>query len=249
MNFRSGILGLTLSSVIALASANAADIYVPGPVGPGGYKDAPWVPTWAGFYVGVDVGGAWAKDHVSPTVADGGTFPRHNTLSTDGVFGGGTLGYNFQRGAFVFGVEGDLGGMNISQKKADPLGGTEIDFLNSGLYGDVTGRLGYSWGPALLYAKGGFAFYDGEAKTTTAIPGFTVGNTSTFTGWTLGGGVEYKINPAWSLKAEYLHFDFGSERATLTSGAGVFGYKNELTVDTAKVGINYYFLPSYVPLK
>jgi outer membrane immunogenic protein len=241
-----GLLGLTLTSVVAIASANAADMYVPGP---GGYKDAPWYPTWAGFYLGVDVGGAWATDVVKPTIADGGTFPRKNTLSTDGVFGGGTLGYNFQRGGFVFGIEGDLGGMDITKKKSDLLGGTEIDFINSGLYGDVTGRLGYTFDRFLVYAKGGFAFYDGEAKTTTAIPGFTVGKTGTFTGWTIGGGAEYKINPAWSVKAEYLHFDFGSETATLTSGAGVFGYKNDLTVDTVKFGVNYHVLPAYVPLK
>ncbi len=98
--------------------------------------------------------------------------------------------------------------------------------------------------------KGGFAFYDGEAKTTTGIPGFTVGSTGTFTGWTAGAGAEYKLSPAWSVKAEYLHFDFGSENATLTSTGGtVYGYKNDLTADSVKVGVNYFFGQGYAPLK
>jgi outer membrane immunogenic protein len=92
-----------------------------------------------------------------------------------------------------------------------------------------------------VYAKGGFAFFDGRANTTTGLAGFTGASTGTFIGWTLGGGVEYKIARDWSIKAEYLHFDFGSKNATLTSGAGVFPYNNDLTVDTVKVGINYLF--------
>ena len=64
---------------------------------------------------------------------------------------------------------------------------------SGGLYGDLTGRLGYAFGPALVYAKGGFAFFDGEAKVT--IAGDTSTATNTFTGWTLGGGLEYALSP------------------------------------------------------
>ena len=55
---------LAFVSVIALtAAASAADMYVPGPApaGPGSYKDAPWLPSWTGFYVGVQGGGAWGN--------------------------------------------------------------------------------------------------------------------------------------------------------------------------------------------
>jgi outer membrane immunogenic protein len=195
---------------------------------------------WTGFYVGADVGGVWGRDSVSPTIADGGTFPRTNTLSTSGIFGGGTVGYNFQSGSFVYGLEGDLGGMNIKGNSPDLLGGTEIDFINSGLYGDITGRLGYAFDRALVYAKGGFAFFNGRANTTTGLAGYTGASTGTFTGWTIGAGVEYKITPAWSVKGEYMHFDFGSKQATL-SNPTVYGYTNALTADTVKIGLNYFF--------
>jgi outer membrane immunogenic protein len=234
------VIGLSLGFSAAASAADLgpgpgpAPIYTKAPV-----MAAPW--TWEGFYLGVDGGGVWGRDVVSPTIADGGTFPRTNTLRSTGAFGGGTLGYNFQRGPLVFGVEGDLGYMGIGKTLPDVLGGTEIDQINSGLYGDATGRLGFAVDRVLFYGKGGFAFFDGKGSTTTGIPGFTVANTGNFTGWTAGGGVEYKIASGWSAKAEYLHFDFGSENASLTGAAGVFPYNNKLTADTVKIGVNYNF--------
>ena len=233
---------IAAAGLVAFAApAQTADM-APAPYtkAPAPVAAAVW--SWTGFYIGANVGGDWSRDVVSPTVADGGTFPRSNTLSPSGVFGGGTAGYNFQTGKFVFGVEGDLGYMSVRASAADLLGGTEVDHIGgSGLYGDITGRVGVAFDRALFYAKGGYAFFNGTVLTTTGIPGFTVGSANNFSGWTAGGGIEYKITPAWSVKAEYLHFDFGSKTATLTSGAGVFGYTNALTVDTVKVGINYLF--------
>jgi outer membrane immunogenic protein len=227
----------TAMTLVMVAGAAAADLPI--------YTKAPPPPPpdfWTGFYIGADAGGAWARDVVSPTIADGGTFPRSNTLTKNGGFYGGDVGYNFKSGPVVFGVEGDVGYMAIGTSASDPRGGTEVDFLNSGLYGDVTGRLGFAFHRALIYAKGGYAFYNGHANTTTGIAGFTGASSGTFSsGWTAGGGIEYKIMPAWSIKAEYLHFDFGSQTATLTGGAGTFGYTNALTVDTVKVGLNFKF--------
>src|SRR5579864_4625414 len=93
---------LTSVSVLALtAAANAADIYVPGPAGPGGYKDA-WYPTWAGFYIGVNGGYAWS-DH-----SDKFAVAPFTGLDPQGGFGGGQIGYNWQSANFVFGVEADI---------------------------------------------------------------------------------------------------------------------------------------------
>jgi outer membrane immunogenic protein len=236
------IIGLVAVSALLVAAplskARAADMSV----APSAAPEAPPPPGWTGFYLGVNVGGVSGWDNVSPTVADGGTFPRTNRMSLSGIFGGGTLGYNYQFGSFVLGVEGDVGGMNLARGLADPLGGTEIDFINSGFYADATGRLGFlALTNFLVYGKGGYAFYDANAHTSTGLPGFTVGNSGTFNGWTAGGGAEYRFNSAWSIKAEYLYFNFGSERATLTSAAGVFGYTNTLRANTIKFGVNYLF--------
>jgi outer membrane immunogenic protein len=249
-----GLLGLTLTSVVAIASANAADMYVPGPVGPGGYKDAPWAPTWAGFYLGVHVGGAWGNDH--GTVIDSNPVDTTHsfTLDSSGVFGGGQLGYNFQRGNVVFGIEADFGDMDLSAKASNSKIVNTIPFettTSGGFYGDVTGRLGYSFGSALLYAKGGFAFLEGDAKVHTVNPAFFIPETSAsaFTGWTVGGGLEYALTPAWSVKAEYLHFDFGNERSATTINTECCSYDHHLTVDTVKAGVNYHIHNEYIPLK
>jgi outer membrane immunogenic protein len=229
------VLGLLLATTLGAAQAADMPLKAPPPVP---------MPTWSwtGFYIGADVGGDWSRDNVSPTIADGGTFPRANILKSSGVMGAGTAGYNFQSGVIVYGIEGDLGYLTIRRSQADLLGGTEVDFIGgSGLYGDITGRFGLAIDRALVYVKGGYAYYNGSVMTTTAIPGFTVASANFNSGWTVGVGVEYKITQDWSVKGEYLHFDFGSKIATLTSGAGVFGYTNALSVDTFKVGVNYRF--------
>jgi outer membrane immunogenic protein len=103
-----------------------------------------------------------------------------------------------------------------------------------GLYGDLTARLGYDTGRTLFYAKGGGALLNANFKANYAgnnctvagpycehvggggfydtVSGKAVFNYShndTLLGWTVGAGAEYALTPAWSLKAEYQHFDFG----------------------------------------
>jgi outer membrane immunogenic protein len=240
--YRIGLLAFTLTSVAALASANAADVYrAPEPFA-GGYKDGPVYSNWAGFYIGAHVGGAWSELEVKDFDEVPGTFKNN----TSGVFGGGTVGYNFQRGNFVFGPEIDLGGMDLSHTTAQPgTGGIINSKIDSGFYMDATARLGYSFGQTLVYAKGGYAFFDGPVTDIDKGEAFT--RVTGLSGWTVGGGVEYKLNPAWSVKAEYQFFDFGTERLVLPSDGDRFD--NDLTIHTVKAGVNYHFLPAYEPLK
>jgi opacity protein-like surface antigen len=150
-------------------------------------------------------------------------------------------------------VEADFGGLGLSKQKFDPnFFGRTFSGVENGFYGDVTGRLGYSFGSALVYAKGGFAFFDGDAFLDNHLGGLGGGRarTSDFTGWTAGGGLEYLLREGWSVKLEYLHFDFGEQDAVLhTLADGNFRYSNELTADTLTVGVNYHFTPAYQPLK
>jgi outer membrane immunogenic protein len=229
------------ASVILASSATALADGMPSRNAP---CCAPY--SWAGFYLGANVGAAWGDLTTRDRDEFGGTFKNR---STD-VFGGGQIGFNLQRGNWVFGPEVDLGGMGLSHTASEPgTGGIILSKIDSGFYGDVTGRLGYSFGPALLYGKGGFAFYDGSVTNTDLGDPSSVKD-STHTGWTVGGGLEYKLNPTWSVKAEYLHFDFGSDRLHLPSDGD--RYDNKLSTDTVKVGINFHFgegVTRYAPLK
>jgi outer membrane immunogenic protein len=144
------------------------------------------------------------------------------------------------------------------------------DNNQSGLYGDVTGRIGYTWNNVLLYGKGGFAWLTNptlnmvEAVTTpdgtTTIRGVDgISQDNILPGWTAGGGIEYLFSQNWSVKVEYLHFDFsqGSERCCndgILNGSGIamndFRLNRDLTFETVKVGINYIFnQPPPLPLK
>jgi outer membrane immunogenic protein len=223
------------------AQANAADMYA------GGMKDAPVygaIPSWTGFYIGGHVGGAWSA--LDSTDVDGRVAAGRKWTNDDaGVMGGGQLGYNMQTGNFVFGPEVDLGIMDLSKNQREPGGAREASVVDGGFYLDVTGRLGYALGSALLYAKGGYAYLDGKIgwrDTTAAGDRSKTG----LDGWTVGGGVEYAFSPKWSVKAEYQYFDFGATDLHPTATTRI---KNELTVNTAKLGLNYHWGNDYTPLK
>jgi outer membrane immunogenic protein len=244
--YRIGLLAFTLTSVASLAAANAADIYSPGP---GGYKDAPYVASWAGFYAGGHVGGAWSDIGAFDTF-----LPKDASFHVDGVIGGGQLGYNFQSGHIVYGIEADLGYLDVTGSSAVPTGqfGPSTWSTSGGLYGDVTGRLGYSLDRTLVYAKGGVAFLNLDAKAHVCTDACSnTGGSDTRWGWTAGGGVEHLLSPSWSVKVEYQHFDFGDETFTLNNFKGVFLGTEKFSVksDAVTAGVNYHFGAGYTPLK
>ena len=152
---------------------------------------------------------------------------------------------------WALGIEGDIGDILSKTSKFDPNfpGGTFSSF-RAGLYGDVTGRIGWTVSPqAMIYAKGGWAFFDGKAGVNNQKGGFGGGQAWTGdynNGWTVGGGAEAMLDnmPGWSVKGEYQYFDFGTEIATLhTLLNGNFGYSNHLKVNMFTLGLNYRFGP------
>ena len=245
--------GVAALGVLAFAAqADAADIYAPGP-GPAPFPIAAPMALWSGMYGGVHVGGAWADlsthdlDAYWTPGSSSSALTNYGVLHTDqspsGVFGGGTIGYNMQRGGVVFGIEADFGAMGLNGNKlistpvlTSPLVETAAAHISTGFYGDVTGRVGWAWGPWLLYGKGGLAVL--EANTNVSDPTIVFPSTTdnTRVGWTAGGGFEYLWNPAWSVKVEYQYFDFG------TASSNLIGYEfdHRLDINTVKVGLNYH---------
>src|SRR3984893_10402932 len=136
---------LGAAAIIAFAApAFAADIpprtYTKAPV----YTAPELVYNWTGFYVGGHLGGAFAGSN--SLEGSGGRF-------LGGVQGG--FDYQFATN-WVIGAEGQYSWLSNNNKGVAFPGGVLVTSKNEQL-GSVTGRLGYTWGPALLYAKGGYA--------------------------------------------------------------------------------------------
>jgi outer membrane immunogenic protein len=255
------------AAVLALAITASA----PASAGPA-YGTA----NWSGFYVGVNGGYGWNAGNMGNNVVDvcaaGWCTPSAITTnvpvaapSANGGFGGGQLGYNVQSGHAVFGIEADIQGSGISGKSSSSFGGSSwLDpysysaKYNLDYFGTVRGRLGLAFDSTLLYATGGFAYggisYSGAATFTPSVwgPAFDFKKSATDTGYVVGGGVEHKFSPVWSVKAEYQYINLGTEQV---SGAYYCcsGYNNTLKFDnsfhTLRVGLNYQLSAGGDPLK
>jgi len=185
---------------------------------------------WTGFYMGGQLGGAFAGN---------------NSLEgSDGRFMVGVQGgadYLFATN-WVVGAEAQYSWLpgNSNNGILFP-GGTLVTQDNHAL-GSVTGRLGYTWGPALLYAKGGYAWRDnnniGVSLASAPVAFATTGNHKD--GYTVGAGLEYMFAPNWSAKAEYQYYNFGS--TAFTAGTPeIVGVRFRDDEHTVKVGVNYRF--------
>ncbi len=216
-------------AVVATASAQAADIS-PVARAPDYF---PAAANWTGFYVGVIVGGTWSNANWTDP---GSGFA--DTVATSGFTGGGQVGFNYQIGQFVWGLEGDFSGAALSGSDTDAAGfahATKTSWIST-----VTGRLGYAVSSMLFYAKGGAAFSD-ERDTVTTPAGLVFnGSTSTRVGWTAGGGAEYAIDHYWSALVEYDYLGLGSQSVS-SPVAGVTPGSVNLNIQRVVVGLNRRF--------
>lgn len=155
---------------------------------------------WSGFYIGVNGGGGSARS--TWDVVGGGREGSHD--ATGGTVGG-QIGYRFQSGQFVFGVEGqgnwaDFSGDNVSALFATR-NRSRIDS-----FGLITGQVGYAWNNVLLYVKGGAAVVGAKYDVySTASGALLASNEQTRWGGTVGAGLEFGFAPNWSVGVEYNH--------------------------------------------
>ncbi|MGL5164676.1 MAG: outer membrane protein [Afipia sp.] len=198
------ILGSTMA--MAAAADLPARTYTKAPVFVNPMYD------WTGPYVGIQGGYGWGHSNQTdpglpapPPPPDIGS----GSYSVKGGFIGGTLGYNWQTGPWVFGLEGDYAWSDIKGHSdvCGPLPGHSCGAkLES--FGTVRGRIGYAVGATgnwLLYGTGGLAL--GDVHAWDAL---TPASGSKFrAGWTAGAGIETAFAPNWTAKIEYLYIDLG----------------------------------------
>jgi outer membrane immunogenic protein len=228
---RHGLLAiLALAGVATLSgNASAADIirqptYKAPPAGV-----LPVAYDWTGFYIGGHIGYGWATKGWTDSA---GLFSLSH--DADGFLGGAQLGFNYQIGQIVLGVEGDFswtgitGGANTLASNFN----VDVDWIST-----LTGRVGVAFDRWLVYGKGGVAWAKDVYSTNFyTLPGTSISDTRI--GWTAGAGLEYAFAPQWTAKLEYNYIDLGSERVSFAPG---FQTDIDQQIHAVKFGINYKF--------
>lgn len=249
---RTLIASAAFASLLAVTSASAADLPA--------YTKAPAVAavySWTGPYIGTNLGYSWGRGATDGTYTQGSLAPANIVVTpisgradVNGFIGGGQLGYNWQFGSWVTGLEGDI---QFSNERASGLvacpvgavgcvGSTFTRDYKLDWFGTARGRIGFL--PAeriLLYATGGLAYGNFTGSSWT-LP-MNIGTWSSLkAGWTVGAGVEAALGYNWSVKFEYLYMDLGNVGgSSAINGLNRWVFNTKFTDSIARVGLNYKF--------
>lgn len=184
--------------------------------------------SWAGLYVGLNAGYGWGTANWNSGLGTG-------TSSPGGSLLGGTVGFNMQTGAFVYGVEGDVDASWMRDTSSTGTGFCSAPGcgVQTSWFGTTRGRVGYAFDRALFYVTAGGAFADVQMSTGGAAA------TANRAGWTAGLGLEYALLGPWSAKVDYLYADLGSAGCS----AAICGANTTVDFKTSivRLGVNYRF--------
>jgi outer membrane immunogenic protein len=233
MNKKVLLAAVSLVALSAAAPAVAADLAArPYTKAPPAMVAA--IYDWSGFYIGINGGGG--SSHARWDING---FGRDSSNDATGGTVGGQIGYRWQSGQFVFGIEGQGNWADFSGSSIGVLTGntnnTKID-----AFGLITGQVGYAWNNVLLYVKGGAAVV--SDKFDVSFAGVPLASASdTRWGGTVGAGIEFGFAPNWSIGAEYNHIFLGGNDQNFINGAGVATVNVRQDVDMGLVRLNYKF--------
>ena len=254
-----------LFAICGASSAFAADMAMKAPVLP-----APASPafSWAGLYIGGNVGYGWGNSSnpgvsfadPAPPFGIGAYFAAGGNvtpnLNPKGVIGGGQIGYNWTATPnWVLGLVTDFQGsglqnsaMNTVTPPGLPIPSTQTNSEHIEWFGTVRAKLGFAQNNWLFYGTGGLAY--GQVRTSGSTNFTTIGfnfvgaNSTTNVGWTAGGGVNYALTPNWIVGVEYLYVDLG--RVNYTEMASNFptaslNISNRAAAQIARATLDYKF--------
>jgi outer membrane immunogenic protein len=258
---RKHTLSVLAAAAVGLTASMASAADLPRKAPPAAPPPPPPVLTWTGCYIGGNVGGVFTRVEAN---FDFGTISHDNS----GFTGGGQIGCDYQwAGGWVIGFRNMFNGTSGSKDVTingfgdRAFDNATISFKNQ-WFDALTGRLGYAWSPTwLMYFQGGAVWSKVEAEITGFGGGFCGFNnitcdfgsaSKTRTGWTIGGGVEWRFAPQWSAFLEGNYYDFGDHNRNISTHnffintPGGFigcdngcGFNTQATAATVLVGVNY----------
>lgn len=210
------VLAASAALFAVATSAHAADaIMTPPPAAPAAPVAS--VYDWTGGYLGIQGG------YVNTTAEAFGV-----EEDFDGGIVGGHAGFNWQSGSFVYGIEADVN-YTFNENDYAALGLTGE--AGTDWQGSIRARLGYAIDNVLIYGTGGFA----ATNAYVEVPALGIDEDDTFTGYTVGGGLEYAVNTNWTVRGEYRYSDFGD------GDFDVPGLELDLDQHQATLGVSYKF--------
>ena len=226
-------------------SASAADLAARP------YTKAPAIAAvydWTGFYVGAN--GGWGSsrqcwDETSLGVA----LPQGCHDATGGTVGG-QVGYRWQAGTWVFGLEAQGNWADFKGSNVIPLAPAFTNQTRVDAFGLFTGQIGYAFNNALFYVKGGAAVTSDRYRALATATGAQIANSVDETRWggVVGVGLEYGFAPNWSVAVEYDHmfmqdktYNFISNGVAFPAGTLFASSRISQDVDLVTARINYRF--------
>ncbi|MFP3945157.1 MAG: outer membrane protein [Alphaproteobacteria bacterium] len=225
---------------------------------------------WTGVYFGIHGGyatGEWdgrlATTAGDPPPPDAGFSDPTQAIDGDGWLAGGQIGYNWQHGHFVTGLEADIswtgfdGSDTFTTDAFTPTFAKTHD-LDIDYFGTARVRPGWAFANWLFYATGGLAWgetsgdlavaYDPDGDGPEPVFGTSFADTDeTHVGWTAGAGIEFLARGNWTIRAEWLYVDLGKEDYHFTGEVfngdpfDTDSFPSDLSFHVFRVGLNYKF--------
>lgn len=181
---------------------------------------------WSGAYGGLLAG----YDSISARTRLG---PISTKLDADGVLGGIYTGRNFQFGSYVIGYDGAIQLTDVTGKGPEPT--SPVASYRNNVQADVRARLGYAWGSFLPFIAGGATF--GRSEQRDLLTGSQRGRVP-LDGYTIGGGLDYRVSEHLSVRAEYLYEGTFTKARPALNGCACTQTR---TGNEVRVGTAYHF--------
>jgi outer membrane immunogenic protein len=260
----------SLLGAVVLSIASGSSVFAAAKVPPV-YAAQPY--DWSGFYVGGNIGGHGSEDTDPAFLAANTNYSltlpallnqlAPATYDPSGLAAGFHVGYNWQMTNLVYGIEGDFDWLNGTANRNSltpvPLNpGQFFQFTDSASdrwMSTLRARLGWDADHFLLYVTGGVALSDwqldhtfiNQPQPSAGLLG-TANSSVLRIGETVGGGVEFALNPNWIIRAEYLYASFGTAHNYLNAVSPtfafdyvIFDHPQRLSENLARFGISYKF--------